>query len=515
MSMKRFLVIALSLIALHLHQTPAYEPHDPIFLEGIHATADQPYIIEGYEITNPEGDCIKVLDSEHVIIKNNYLHDCGTDKGFQQRTDHYSEGYATLVGKSEYITFENNRLEGNLRGFMAYSTAHLIARNNEITNTIQYSPLWCERCDHSEFSDNYLADNGDPEVFWVPGVRSIGIWVKRSDHVSIHGNTVIRSTSDGISVTGQIYGPSFTVPNTFGRGPQDDWSGYSTNAQIYDNLILDNMEQGVWLVNAREVKVYNNLIRTGCFTYGSSISTEFNVGNAEFFGNRFLTCNSGPPGGDYSFNITIHDNIYYSWDGEFGAFMHFSDGAHHASEEKKKGAAYEESHGNIEEGNIWVVIRGKLADEMREKREYAELHTTYEPKGWFACELADGSIDGECKKREEAKGNQGVPREMLLYSSLMVDFDAFAVAQGKTNEAEVEDPQKTPKHETEQEEEPGEQYKEQVPNHAAPPGGDQSGAGNDPVYEGLIESWPAVIIGLFVIAGIIIAARIMSKKRTK
>ena len=83
-----------------------YELHEPIIIEGIHATAEDPYFIEGYEITNPSGICIKVMNSENVIIRNNYLHDCGVDEIYQQEMEHYSEGYAVLIGKSNNITFE-------------------------------------------------------------------------------------------------------------------------------------------------------------------------------------------------------------------------------------------------------------------------------------------------------------------------------------------------------------------------------------------------------------------------
>lgn len=420
-------VLPLLLFLIVLPQTePAYEPHEPILIEGIHATAEEPYIIEGYEITNPSGICIQVMNSEHVIIRNNYLHDCGVDEIYQQEMEHYSEGYAVLIGKSSDITFEDNHLEHNWRGFMAYASEHLRAVNNRITNTTQYSPLWCERCDHSEFAGNFLSDNGNPEGFWVPGDRSIGIWVKRSEDVRIHNNTVIRSTSDGIAVTGQIYGPSFTIPESFDEELRDDWSGLSEHIWIYDNLLLDNMEQGVWLVNGRDIEVYGNTIRTSCFTHGTAILTEFNVGDSEFHHNSFLICASGPPGGEYSFQIYIHDNNYYTYDGERGDFMHFSEGELVSETALRHGASYEKSHDNREENNVWIRISGQLADEMKQKRSYAEEHQTYREKGWFACEREDGSIDEICRAQEEAKGDQGVPREMLLYSSLMEDFDAYA-----------------------------------------------------------------------------------------
>lgn len=425
---KYYLIVLIFLVAIFLPiRASAYEKYSPIKLTDIHATAENPYVIEGYEISNPNGNCITILNSEHVIIKSNYLHDCGTDERFRDKTDHYREGYAVLIGDSSNITFEHNNLEKNFRGFMAYNTPHLLARNNIITSTLQYSPLWCERCSYSEFSHNYLSDNGYPEGFWVPSQRSIGIWIKRSDNVRIHDNTILRSTSDGIAVTGHIYTPSFTSQGErSSTGPQADWSGLSSNIEIYNNLILDNMEQGVWLVNGRGIKVYNNTIRTGCFTYGSPISTEFNVGDSEFYNNKLLGCLNTMVGGANSFNIYVHDNTFYSYDGSKGDFASFSDDFLGVGElANRQDADYQISSGNKEENNTWLSIKGNLSEEMKEKVEYAKKYETYSAKGWMACENNNGTIDEICKKREEAKGEQGVPRKMLFYSSLMEDFDLF------------------------------------------------------------------------------------------
>jgi len=421
-----FLIIFILLIAGSAEGVFAYQKHEPIEIKNIQATVDKPYIIEGYEISNPYGTCLSVMNSRNVIIRNNFFHDCGTDKNFQKNTDHYREGYATLIGDSSGIIFENNVLKNNFRGFMGYNAPNLLATKNNITNTSQYSSLWCERCSNSEFSHNHLADNGTPEHFWVPSHRSIGIWVKRSANVKIHNNTVLRSTSDGIALTGHIYGPSFTVSENKATGIRDDYSGYSTNSEIYNNLILDNMEQGIWLVNDRGIKVYNNTIRTGCFTYGSPISTEFNVGDSEFYSNKILGCLNLMVGGANSFNIYIHDNIFYSYDGSHGDFVSFSDdplGVGGAA--MRHGAVFQKSEGNKEKNNKVVFIKGKLAEEMGKKIEYAKANETYKAKGWMACEKADGSVDEECRQREEAKGNQGVPREQLVYSSLMENFDLF------------------------------------------------------------------------------------------
>jgi parallel beta-helix repeat protein len=423
-------ILILFLIFLLPNIVLAYQTNKPILIENIHATPENPYIIEGYEITNPKGDCIKIINSSNIIIRDNYLHGCGSDEKFQKNTDHYQEGYATLIGNSTKIIFENNILENNFRGFMAYNTPNLKVTKNNINNTIEYSSLWCERCSDSEFSFNYLDNSGTPMQFWVPGERSIGIWIKRSDNVKIHDNIILRSTSDGIAVTGHIYVPSFTAKEDKTKPhPQADWTGLSSNVSIYNNLILDSMEQGVWLVNARNIKVYNNTIRTGCFTYGGPIFTEFNVGDSEFYDNRLLGCLNQGISGAFSFKIYLYNNSFYSIDKtKPDVFMFFRDRIEDVVDlAMRQGAIYQESKDNIEENNEFISISGILAEEMKQKLKYAEIHKTYEAKGWFSCELADGTLDQECIKREEAKGDQGVPKEQLFYSSLMENFDEFVV----------------------------------------------------------------------------------------
>ena len=64
---------------------------------------------------------------------------------------------------------------------------------------------------------------------------------------------------------------------------------------------------------------------------------------------------------------------------------------------------------------------------MKEKIKYAERFKTYEAKGRRVCEREDGTFYQECIKIEDAKGDQGVTKEQLLYSSLMEDFDEFAI----------------------------------------------------------------------------------------
>jgi hypothetical protein len=56
----------------------AYELHNPVIVENIQTTIDKPYIVEDYEIVNPDGPGIRIREVDHVVIRNNYVHDCGT-----------------------------------------------------------------------------------------------------------------------------------------------------------------------------------------------------------------------------------------------------------------------------------------------------------------------------------------------------------------------------------------------------------------------------------------------------
>ena len=214
-----------------------YEWHSPILIENVHATVDNPYVVEGYEISSDTSNGIEVRNCENIVIRDNYLHDCIWSADPE---DYFSsnEGFAILVGESENILVESNVLEHNKLGFAAYHCRNVRLLYNTIKTTIVSSSVRFEQVAYSEIAHNYLSDNGTPEWFWAPGYRNIGIFVVRSDHIDVHDNTVIRSTSDGISVGGQIDGGGLTTHKS-------DWTGTASHISIYNNLVLDNMEIGM------------------------------------------------------------------------------------------------------------------------------------------------------------------------------------------------------------------------------------------------------------------------------
>ncbi len=87
------------------------------------------------------------------------------------------------------------------------------------------------------------------------------------------------------------------------------------------------------------------------------------------------------------------------------------------------------SSGNTFENNKILKIGGKLKEALASKHKRAEDEKIFEEKGWFACEIEEGVVDEECREREEAKGNQGMPRDLFVFEPLMANFDEFVVEE--------------------------------------------------------------------------------------
>ena len=402
----------------------SYTTHSPIILENIHATAEDPYIIEGYDITSADANCIELYNSEHVIIRNNYLHDCQIDRdavdyGIDTTDlDNDVQGFAILVGDCEDITIENNKLDYNKQGILLYRTQQIHIKDNDIRHTIWWRAVALEKCDGAEIAGNSIIDNGVPEWFWAPGKRVLGIWTQQSNYLEIHDNTIIRPSTDGITILGFIYAGSMT-------SEQDDWSTVAHDVRIYNNTILDVMEIGVALMRVRNVEVFNNVIRQG------GIMLDPDVCDSEIYDNKVLTFKiPGAIGLGISHDNYIHDNTLYSIDEaldtiELVGFL--DDLPCQPIKCEWFGIPFRYSSNNRIENNNKVKIGGALAEAIQQKKTVADRDGLWEEKGWFSCETEEGVIDEECLALENAKGNQGIPYEWMVFEPLMADFDEFAI----------------------------------------------------------------------------------------
>ena len=249
-----------------------YILHEPIIVERADSTPDEPYVIEGYEIANPDGPGIQVRHVDYVVIRNNYIHDCGT-----KISEDIQEKITTGVGDARLATMDNPFDTG---GIMVFNAKRVEISGNRVINSdygivVQEYGMRAEKvsiydniveknhrsffikvfnADNVDIYDNYVADNGLGIFMDNKGLieafergenfgdgRSQGIFTEGSNHVRISGNTLINSSSDGIAVT---------------NGELD----FVEDIEIFNNTVLKNGEQGIWIVSARNGQIYNNVV---------------------------------------------------------------------------------------------------------------------------------------------------------------------------------------------------------------------------------------------------------------
>ena len=236
------------LLVLFLGVSPvsASTPVETVFVENLHAPVDDPYVIEGFDVSNVDGDGIVLINCSNVVIRGNRVHDNNYDAGEIEHipVDWSAPGRAVYIENSVNITVVNNTLDHNLIGFKAFNSSGIRVSGNNVSFHVYHSAIMLMETDDSVVSGNLVEDNGVPGKFDLSGgaQRIIGIQVIRGDNVEIHHNTVRRSTSDGISAYGQNY---------FTEDVDSIWKGLASNVSIHHNLIEDNMESGIWAVRAR------------------------------------------------------------------------------------------------------------------------------------------------------------------------------------------------------------------------------------------------------------------------
>jgi parallel beta-helix repeat protein len=313
----------------------AYDIHEPIIVKKIQTTPDKPYIVEGFEIADPDGPGIQIREVDHVIIRNNYIHDCGTKISEEIQRQIKDTGKMALsamnrpfdtggilIFDAETVEIYNNKVINNDYGIYVWGyskrPAKVFIHDNVVKNNHRASFIKVKNADNVDISKNDVEDNGLDiyidniglmEAFKkgkdFPDGRSQGIAVDGCNHVRVSDNTVINSNSDGIGVF---------------AGDLD----YIQDIEIFGNTVLRNGEQGIWIVKAKNGKIHNNIImenrhRKGEFGGSSGIVLEGEVYDFEIFGNNvgyndvFGICLIA------SSNNRIYDNeIHHNGDGAFG-----------------------------------------------------------------------------------------------------------------------------------------------------------------------------------------------------
>ena len=328
----------------------AYEKHEPIIIRHSieNNSASNPLIIEGYEISNPKGPCIFIENIEYVIIRNNYLHDCGTDISAKLIAENprdddcwgggtdFMETGALNLFRIGSVKVYNNKLENNdygirIDGFDFKKKINGVeVFNNIIHNSHRNHFLWIKDAENVLIYNNDIRHNGLGEFFDNAALerifagedldcmdgRSQGIVVHACDNVKIYNNFILNSSSDGIGIADTPGDPYNSV-------------NPSRNVEIFENEVVESGEMGVWLAGAHNVSIYRNKIyqskhRSDEQGGSSGIMLETNSVDVKIFENKIYYNDRYGISITAGTNVDIYDNDI-SYNGNGGIELRYLD----------------------------------------------------------------------------------------------------------------------------------------------------------------------------------------------
>ena len=225
-----------------------FAPSQPLELNDIHGTEAEPYVVEGLEISNPNGCGIRMELCSNIIIRNCWLH-------HNTHPDSLNENMidAILIAKSSNVLIENCLITNNARGILADAWGeyrynyNITVRNCVVKNSGLAHGIHIRNTDGIQVYNNVLRDNGDPDFFERHRITGIICW--DSHNIQIHDNFVTGSSSDGFGVAAEDMLIS-------GRDPEF----VSHNFEIYRNTSRRNGEMGIWVTVACNGDIHDNYI---------------------------------------------------------------------------------------------------------------------------------------------------------------------------------------------------------------------------------------------------------------
>jgi len=212
-----------------------YAVHEPIKLRDMLASPDKPYIIDGYDIINPRGNGITLKHCRNVIICNCYIHDCREGENEDGRAIYAEDCHNITIQK---VYAKNNRSGIVIEGNPDHLSKSLLAESNVIIGCKMHDSLSFVNVDGSEIRHNILYDNGTIWRNRISGISFNGTF----HNISVHHNLVVNPDSDGIECLGY------------------DWQDIGTKVEIYDNVLRNSGEQGVWFFRVKNSRIHHNYI---------------------------------------------------------------------------------------------------------------------------------------------------------------------------------------------------------------------------------------------------------------
>jgi parallel beta-helix repeat protein len=243
-----------------LKVTPiSYQVAKPIRYINVHGTADQPVIIEGFDISGENTNGIALVNCSYVVIRNNHVHNM-TDNDMERSIS----GNAIYVQNSDHISILNNYVHDNTRGINVNSTPDadlfegVVIQGNVVINNQLDNAILVRGGRLIEVGGNLSINNGDPEYFEKHRLQGVVVW--DAQDVNIHDNYAYGSTSDGIAL----------ATSREMQAEKNDF--YCSNYTITRNVSVKNGEQGIWLSGTSDGLVSNNIIDQ--ITKGDGIMVE-------------------------------------------------------------------------------------------------------------------------------------------------------------------------------------------------------------------------------------------------
>jgi len=345
--------VALLSVVLSISTTPpAYRQHAPIVIQNQPTSPDRPLIIQGYEISNPDGPGIQVRDVDYVVIRNCFLHDCGTKISERRQRlvketgdarkgmlDKPFETGAILIFDAEgTVEISGNEVRNNDYGIMVqghrFRSKSVSVHDNKVQENHRAAFIWVGEADSVDIHDNFVKDNGLDVFFDNDGLtkafeegedfgdgRTQGILAKDCNNVRIYKNIVINSVSDGIGIMNR--GLAFGEDHRLKFDP--DYEKHLVHdIEIFDNVIERNGEQGIWITSAKRGKIHRNKVIANAHRRGetggsSGIMLEGDVSEFEISENEVAWNDIFGIGIISSSNNVIRGNdIHHNGDGGIG-----------------------------------------------------------------------------------------------------------------------------------------------------------------------------------------------------
>jgi len=225
------------------HNSMAFTPHDPIYIDGNGAftpangvtggsgTPSDPFIIEGWDVNDwgNWGSGILIMNTDaHFVIRSVLSHD-GVWGPFGGEI-----GSGIVIGPN----VANGHVEGtetfrNVEGIVVGSSSNITILANTVSRN-HYSGIHVDSSSNVTITRNIGDETGismSPDS--DPSAGSAGVWITRSSAVTIIGNHLTRG-DDGVNVIDSV------------------------NVTVTDNYLLSNTRWGAYLQNSERIAVYHN-----------------------------------------------------------------------------------------------------------------------------------------------------------------------------------------------------------------------------------------------------------------